>query len=96
MRVQDDDIIMAKRKRLPSFASFLNDTTFTVKQSCLRVQNFVRSPGRAGEAIRNVSQGILGAFVRTWRLQATTKKKVRRLENKIWSRFYWKKSKRNL
>jgi len=53
----------------------------------MMVQNIGQSPDREGqeidrEAIRNVSQRILGVLVRTWRLQAT-KKKVRRLENKI-------------
>jgi len=67
-------------------ASF-KDITFTVKEAMMMVQNIVQSPDREGqeidrEAIRNVSQRILGVLVRTWRLQAT-KKKVRRLENKI-------------
>jgi len=67
-------------------ASF-KDITFTVKEAMMMVQNIGQSPDREGqeidrEAIRNVSQRILGVFVRTWRLQAT-KKKVRRLENKI-------------
>ena len=53
----------------PILANFRRYNDFSIEDEILfKVQ---RGPRRA---IRNVPQGILGLFVRTWRLQATTKK----------------------